>query len=441
MDPQTIKLLLAGDPLNGYSTGIIQFCGKQKNAETTTYSPSSGFAGYQYKESVKLALNLWVSCIHESFGNHYISFQNELKNISIGVYIQARLDIHICIEEMQEYAGILVDAIITLAGFKLNEILPNPSSQNAFKTWIKDKQGIDYDEQKQNNNSDDNDIEIEMKENQNEKRKKPIKWEQVKQEDLIVDDENAIDDDEWFKTLDFGNRNRAGNNSDEIDIEDEDDDYDYEYIYDDPLDQKKPYHVKKAIEAYNKKKKDFHDLRIGHEQVQSIDTYYQYSPCITYDNFSATNFLVEIHNDTDFDQLQNGLDKIEKFVKDQSHKMKELVREHFDEFVYCKDTIDSIHIMLNNHNMLNINANITNELYSIEQTAYKIYGNVLTRTKKAKTLYETLQLIKQPSFKFLFTLPQTIKYHIMMRNYDQIIRIYKRVKHIISTSQIAKNEL
>merc|ERR1711902_432995 len=129
LDAYTIKLLLSGDQSKGYSFGIIQFCGKQKNAESTTYSASNGFAGYVYKESVKLALELWVSCVHETFGNHAKAFKKELKNISIGVYIQARLDIHIQVdEEMKQYAGILIHAITSLTDVELNTLLPNESA-------------------------------------------------------------------------------------------------------------------------------------------------------------------------------------------------------------------------------------------------------------------------------------------------------------------------
>ena len=468
LDSSTIKLLLSGNPSYGFSIGIIQFCGKQKNAENVSFSPSNSqngiIAGYQYKESVKLALELFVSCIHESFGMHAKSFQNELKNINLGIYIQARLDIHIQMDEMKEYAGILIDAIIAFTTFTLSDILPNQYASNEFKKWFKDKKGIDFtDNNDKNNNDIDNDdiddIMIITKEEKDKKskRKKPIKWEDVRDEDLIIDidDDQNGGNDEWFDTLDFVGKIKREKEEDDddddnielmIDIDDDDDNNNNnnynDYYFDDPLGQKKRYHVKKSIEQYNKKKKIFFDLKKSQSTSSTsdiIDTYYQYSPNIIDENFNATNFLVEIHNETDFYQLQNGLDKIEKFVRDQSHKMKELVREHFDEFVFCKDTIDSIHKMLNNNNMLKNTNNIITDLDKIEQESISIYGEVLQRTKKAKILYETLQLIKQPSFKFLFTLPQQIKYHIMMRNYDQIIRIYKRVKNI--QSQIDKNEL
>merc|ERR1711971_729506 len=192
----------------------------------------------------------------------------------------------------------------------------------------------------------------------------------------------------------------------------------------------------KCIDAFIKKKNDFSEMRMSNDITES---YYQFSPNITEENFSATNFLVEIHNETGFEELQDGLAKIETFVRDQSHKMKELVREHFDQFVYCQDTIDSIHHTLTANDMLANTKGVCAQLSNIEESARAIYGSVLQRTKRTKALSETLALIKQPSFKFLFTLPQTIRYHIMMRNYDQIIRVYKRVRHI--QTQIDHNAL
>eukprot|EP01084_Bolivina_argentea_P216985 368487_1 len=159
LDSSSIKLLFSGDPSNGYSTGIIQFCGKQKNAENTASSPSNSFAGYQYKESVKLALELWVSCVHPSFGAHHESFQQELAHIALAVYIQARLDIHIQMDEMKEYAGILIHAIIAKTEFKLHEILPNEAAQEAFKIWYKQKKGAEYKEGDENDDTD-NDVVI-----------------------------------------------------------------------------------------------------------------------------------------------------------------------------------------------------------------------------------------------------------------------------------------
>merc|ERR1719334_3124499 len=75
-----------------------------------------------------------------------------------------------------------------------------------------------------------------------------------------------------------------------------------ELISEDPLGQKKRNEVRRCIDAFNRKKKAFGELRTNND---IIDTYYQFSPNIVGENFNATNFLVEIHNETDFDGLQN----------------------------------------------------------------------------------------------------------------------------------------
>lgn len=269
LDAYSIRVLLQGDIANGYSLGIIQFCGKQKNPEQTTYSPGNdNFSRYQYKESVKVALELWVSCIHESFGLHAQAFLEEMGKFRPGVFIEARLDIHIQREEMRDEAGILIDAIIHTTKSKLEETLPSTPAQDAFKKWYRLKWGGEYTENEEDDGKTAGDSSHTLHDDhimKQHKKKKPTKWEDVKEEDLIIDNDEDHANDEWFDTLDFVGKKKMVAEDEEdgggdgqfiINDEDEDDDDDDygEVLFEDPLGQKRRTEVKQCIDKFNRKK-------------------------------------------------------------------------------------------------------------------------------------------------------------------------------------------
>ncbi len=64
------------------------------------------------------------------------------------------------------------------------------------------------------------------------------------------------------------------------------------------------------------------------------------------ENFNPVEFLVQVHSNSRLDALQNGLQKLHSMLQDRHTQLRALVREHFSQYVHCKDTIDLIHMLL-----------------------------------------------------------------------------------------------
>lgn len=64
------------------------------------------------------------------------------------------------------------------------------------------------------------------------------------------------------------------------------------------------------------------------------------------EDFSPVLFLLEFHRKTSFKNVQRGLQNLREIVDNRVNLMRQLVHDHFDQFVNCKDAIDSIHKLL-----------------------------------------------------------------------------------------------
>ncbi|ETO24293.1 component of the exocyst complex [Reticulomyxa filosa] len=162
---------------------------------------------------------------------------------------------------------------------------------------------------------------------------------------------------------------------------------------------------------------------------------------------------------TEYEDLRKGLENIESVVADQTLKMKELVKDHFHEFVQCKETIDNIHMMVTStgnkseesrklidqtriiikKNNCEMNSQMLEEMKRIETQANQLYGPLLTRTREAQRIQSTISSLKQPYSQFIFTLPQLIKHNEMMRNFDQVVRLYRRAMNLKKQVHFSKN--
>lgn len=113
--------------------------------------------------------------------------------------------------------------------------------------------------------------------------------------------------------------------------------------------------------------------------------------------------------------MQLGLSRLKNAVTNRTQQMERLVQEHFDQFVLCKDTIDTIHEMLipelpledGSYSYLNKTIKIQNELEELKKKTLDIYQPLLSRKTEADRIRNVLAILKK--FQFLFTLPGTIR--------------------------------
>lgn len=63
----------------------------------------------------------------------------------------------------------------------------------------------------------------------------------------------------------------------------------------------------------------------------------------TSENFDPIVFLKEIHNETSYDNLIRGYNFLKEATKKRTATLKHLVKNNFDRFISCKDTIDHVY--------------------------------------------------------------------------------------------------
>jgi len=229
-----------------------------------------------------------------------------------------------------------------------------------------------------------------------EKRRNPKRWSDVKEEELNLD---GSDDEGGAMAQDF----------DESDDEDDD--------VKDPLALLTPQDVRVILASRAGIKKTYQS------EHGSINT------CKP--DFSPELFLSTMHSDQSFEELQHGVNNLKENVSSRLHNMRELVKQHFDQFVSCKTIIDAIHDHLKKEVMnrgmgLSRTARLDNKLQTLQRTADTLYKPLVARKKKTDRIRGALDVLKR--FRFFFSLPGALKRHIKHNEYSDVVRLYERSK-------------
>jgi len=152
---------------------------------------------------------------------------------------------------------------------------------------------------------------------------------------------------------------------------------------------------------------------------------------VNQDDFNPSLFLTEVHQKTPFRRLEEGRSHLERTISNSADAMKRLVGEHFDEFVNCKETIDGIHQRIADEISKSDSrtSTVQRDVAALQQTAVAIYAPLLTRKREIDRIRKSLEVLKK--FRFVFSLPASIRKHIRSRAYDKVIRDFQKANAII----------
>ena len=150
------------------------------------------------------------------------------------------------------------------------------------------------------------------------------------------------------------------------------------------------------------------------------------------DDFDAARFLSVRHQDASYEQLQSGLDSLTGTINDHKRLLKSLVLQHFDQFLRCKDSIDSLQEGLEGTGSDHVER--VNELYDeLEESGNKLYKPLLDAKRDTERTRSGLQVLRQ--YRFLFEIPATIHDNIEAKEYDKVVKEYRRAKLLVSRSE------
>lgn len=172
--------------------------------------------------------------------------------------------------------------------------------------------------------------------------------------------------------------------------------------------------------------------KIGTQQQQMYDTT-KGSLSVFDRDFNPVLFLSEVHAMTPFEKLVEGLKKIREDV-DRTEQKRTLVRENYLIFCNCLTTIHTFHKHLNtpviNKEGKQVDQVVATRalLQDAEQDAQQLYKPILTRKQEADRIRNTLVTLQR--FKFIFSLPSTLRGYELDGRYDQCVRDYKKIKSL-----------
>jgi hypothetical protein len=163
--------------------------------------------------------------------------------------------------------------------------------------------------------------------------------------------------------------------------------------------------------------------------------------------FDPKTFLLEVHRNAEFRELEQGLQRLKQAIGDRHEKSKGLVKKHFAKFVSAKSTVDSFYKEMRGKNLISREdygiAPFEKVVGSLQKEADGLYGPVLERRLKATKIRLTLSVLEQ--WKFFFNLSSSLSEMVRRGRYDAAVRDYKKGKSLMISSfgsedQKEKNE-
>ncbi|EFA86544.1 exocyst complex subunit 2 [Heterostelium album PN500] len=147
------------------------------------------------------------------------------------------------------------------------------------------------------------------------------------------------------------------------------------------------------------------------------------------EQFDPVVFLSEIHSQTKFTELSVGLSKLKEESTSKDLEIKLLVKDNFEHFVKCKDTVDEVYTLISSSSML---QDMTGSFTKIIDKSSLVYNPLLHGKQEADRIRKVLALLNK--FKLIFKLPGKIVENIKQGEFDKIIHNYKTAKNMITTN-------
>ncbi|KAG6549996.1 hypothetical protein Mapa_008508 [Marchantia paleacea] len=155
------------------------------------------------------------------------------------------------------------------------------------------------------------------------------------------------------------------------------------------------------------------------------------------ENFDPKFFLARIHQNTSAAELEAGEGALKANLQNRKDQLKKLVKENFDCFISCKNTIDDIHSKLQQIEADPEGAgtvHLSNAIQTVDAVAKRAFGPLLERQAQAERIRSVQGMLQR--FRTLFNLPSIIRSSISKGEYDLAIREYKKAKSLVQYTNV-----
>ncbi|KAI5080860.1 hypothetical protein GOP47_0004043 [Adiantum capillus-veneris] len=155
------------------------------------------------------------------------------------------------------------------------------------------------------------------------------------------------------------------------------------------------------------------------------------------EKFDPKLFLSHIHQNTGHMDLEAGEQSLKMDLQQRKQQLKLLVKENFDCFVSCKNTIDDIHMKLQQIEADTEGAgtvHLSSSISDVNNIANRAFGPLFERQVQAERIRSVQGMLQR--FRTLFNLPSTIRGYITKGEYDLAVREYKKAKSLVLPTHV-----
>ncbi|GMH42432.1 hypothetical protein BSKO_10351 [Bryopsis sp. KO-2023] len=154
--------------------------------------------------------------------------------------------------------------------------------------------------------------------------------------------------------------------------------------------------------------------------------------------FSPEHYLATVHENTALKDLDEGMRTLETGLSKRTGQLKQLVKENFERFISCKNTIDDVYVRLHKNeadkrgvNTHSLRASIT----QVQEDAQRAFAPMVERNQKVQQIKSVIGVIKR--FQSAFGLPARIRQLAESEDYPQVVSEYKRAKAMMAESEVS----
>ena len=154
-------------------------------------------------------------------------------------------------------------------------------------------------------------------------------------------------------------------------------------------------------------------------------------------NFSPEFYLSHVHADTSLRELHLGMEFLEEELSKRTGQLKTLVKEHFEGFISCKNSIDDVHVRLKQNEVQKSGANTTSLKASLAAAQAELTSAdapILERHAKVEQLKHVVEILKR--FQSSFNLPSNIRHLSQCQDYQQVVSEYRRAKSTLADAEV-----
>lgn len=155
------------------------------------------------------------------------------------------------------------------------------------------------------------------------------------------------------------------------------------------------------------------------------------------EKFDPRFFLARIHQHTSAQDLEAAGGALKRDLQRRKELLKRLVKENFDCFISCKNTIDDIHLKLQQIESAKEGTgtvHLNDAIVEVDVVAKRAFAPLLERQAQVERIRSVQGMLQR--FRTLFNLPSMIRANISKGEYDLAIREYKKAKSLVLYSHV-----